>query len=679
MDLSKLRGALLCALLPIAGVLATLPFVEMGINDDFSYTQIALHLANTGKMAYNGWNTPMVGFQAYWAALFIKLFGFSFVLVRLSTLPFVSGCSVLLYLLALYAGLPRSRAIFLAFVVAFSPLALPLEASFMTDVPALFFLLLCLMSVLQATDPQASRSKIAFWTAVLTAAGLTGGTIRQYVFLMPAVFLPYIAWRSRNLWCSLWCGVYSLTSVMGALALTHWFSLQPYAQVLPLLPLSSHATFLRIGGNLLGLLTEYGVLVVPVTVLYLFAGIRLPKAGWLMLSVWSVLFAVALNLAALHHHNLVFRGGLTGKIITETGILGSGTEVIGDKPRTLPMPLQMALIGTGAGLFALAAAQLIRCLCGSYALSGPVLSKWLRSGSGRVRFEHVCILFGCLYCPLVGSRAIVALALDRYLLPLLATGGLLLLLWLPARLPISLTAGWAFAALFALYGVATTHDYFACSRARLKAAEMLSTAHIPRQCISAGFEYDGWTEIALRGHLNMQGIVVPPNSWISPEGRTFPLAPPYWFWDETPTIQPSYLVVTSPQPGLLTLKEFAVRYQAWLPPFERPALVQAANAAAAECGRSTGATPPMHLPPMFLRRSGVSPPPFAAASWRWSTGGLALDAISATAGLEVSISAQSGHLPNLVHKVRVGSLHNPVQTVSAGRLPFIARSTAACV
>jgi hypothetical protein len=87
----------------------------------------------------------------------------------------------------------------------------------------------------------------------------------------------------------------------------------------------------------------------------------------------------------------------------------------------------------------------------------------------------------------------------------------------------------------------------------------------------------------------------------------------------------------------------------------------------------------MHLPPMFLRRSGVSPPPFAAASWRWSPGGLALDAISATAGLEVSISAPSGHLPNPVHKVRVGSLHNPVQTVSAGRLPFIARSTAACV
>jgi len=121
---------------------------------------------------------------------------------------------------------------------------------------------------------------------------------------------------------------------------------------------------------------------------------------------------------------------------------------------------------------------------------------------------------------------------------LLATGGLLVLLWLPARLPLTLTAGWVSAALFALYGVATTHDYFACSRARLRAAEMLETAHIPRQCISAGLEYDGWTEIALRGHVNVPEIVVPPNSYESQVGRTYPLADHYWFWDQTPTVQP---------------------------------------------------------------------------------------------------------------------------------------------
>src|ERR1035437_10159686 len=50
---------------------------------------------------------------------------------------------------------------------------------------------------------------------------------------------------------------------------------------------------------------------------------------------------------------------------------------------------------------------------------------------------------------------------------------------------------------------------------------------------------------------------------------------------------------------------------------------------------------------------------------------LPLVAISVTAGLEVSISAPSGHFPNRVHQARLSSLHTPVQTVFAGRLPWI--------
>src|ERR1035437_10799124 len=45
-----------------------------------------------------------------------------------------------------------------------------------------------------------------------------------------------------------------------------------------------------------------------------------------------------------------------------------------------------------------------------------------------------------------------------------------------------------------------------------------------------------------------------------------------------------------------------------------------------------------------------------------------LVAIPVPAGLEVSISAPSGHFPNRVHQARLSSLHTPVQTVFAGRL-----------
>lgn len=582
-DAGRLKGALLCALFPVAAVMAALPFVEMGVNDDFSYTQIALHVAQTGKLAYNGWNTPMIGLQAYWAALFIKLFGFSFTLVRFSTLPFAVGCSVLLYLIALRAGLSRSLAVFLVLVVAFSPLAIPLEASFMTDIPGLFFMVVCLVCLMEATEPAAGAARVALCAAVLTAAGLAGGTMRQTDFLIPVVYLPFIAWRSRDIRLRVWCGICALASVIGFMELSRWFSHQRYVPVLPLLPFATRAGYLRIADNLLGLLMEMAVLLVPVTILYLFARVRLNRIGWLLLSAGSVLVAGSAILAMPYFHDIVFRL-MGGNIITDTGILGTGVEVIGDKPRILPVWLQIALVALAVGLLALAVVELIRRRGDSAETWRSALARWWRSTSGRSRFEHACILFAVMYCPLVASRAIVMQGFDRYLLPLLALGGILLLIRLQARAEVKLTVAWAFALLFACYGVATTHDYFACSRARLKAAQMLTQAQIPNRCISAGLEYDGWTEIALHGYINRLEITVPANSHQSVAGRTYPITPPYWFWELTPTLEPAWLVVTSPQPGLTTLPQYEVSYHDWLPPFERHVLVQAASDAAAKCG-----------------------------------------------------------------------------------------------
>jgi hypothetical protein len=59
-------------------VLVARPFVSMGVIDDWSYIWTARVLANTGHLTYNGWATAMLGWQVYLGALFIKLFGFSY-------------------------------------------------------------------------------------------------------------------------------------------------------------------------------------------------------------------------------------------------------------------------------------------------------------------------------------------------------------------------------------------------------------------------------------------------------------------------------------------------------------------------------------------------------------------------------------------------------------------------
>ena len=99
------HDAWLCALLVCAAAIATLPWAEVGLDDDWSFAHTALDAARSGHLLYYYWSEPIIGFQAYWAALFVRIFGFSFTLVRLTTLPLAMGSAALLFILARYAGL----------------------------------------------------------------------------------------------------------------------------------------------------------------------------------------------------------------------------------------------------------------------------------------------------------------------------------------------------------------------------------------------------------------------------------------------------------------------------------------------------------------------------------------------------------------------------------------------
>jgi hypothetical protein len=52
---------------------------------DWSYIRSAQVLAQTGHIVYNGWAAPMLGWQLLLGAVFIKLFGFSFLVLRTVT------------------------------------------------------------------------------------------------------------------------------------------------------------------------------------------------------------------------------------------------------------------------------------------------------------------------------------------------------------------------------------------------------------------------------------------------------------------------------------------------------------------------------------------------------------------------------------------------------------------
>ena len=127
--------ALLCSFaLPVCTLIAR-PFVEVGINDDFTYIRSALHLAQTGRIAYFGWGSPILGWQLYLGALFIKLFGFSFSVVRFSVLLVAAATVYLLHRILVRCGISEANATIGTLTFALSPLFLPLAFSFMTRRP----------------------------------------------------------------------------------------------------------------------------------------------------------------------------------------------------------------------------------------------------------------------------------------------------------------------------------------------------------------------------------------------------------------------------------------------------------------------------------------------------------------------------------------------------------------
>jgi hypothetical protein len=121
---------------------------------------------------------------------------------------------------------------------------------------------------------------------------------------------------------------------------------------------------------------------------------------------------------------------------------------------------------------------------------------------------------------------------------------------------------WAVLALFSIYGVANTHDYIAAARARLRAASIVISSGVPRTRVSAGLEFDGWTQLEWGGR-------VPSHAEREAASRTYPIPKPFWFWRMTPVIDPLYLMVYGPVEGLRDSRFAPVDYHAWLPPFHR--------------------------------------------------------------------------------------------------------------
>ena len=129
-----------------------------------------------------------------WGALFIKLFGFSFQHPQQNGNPGGRsrlGLRVFHRSLLAGFGISRRNASIGALTLGLSPLYFPLATSFMTDVPALFAMLLCIYMCQSAVAATSARTTI-LWLVSAAMLNVASGTARQIAWLQErwSSFLP---------------------------------------------------------------------------------------------------------------------------------------------------------------------------------------------------------------------------------------------------------------------------------------------------------------------------------------------------------------------------------------------------------------------------------------------------------------------------------------------------------
>lgn len=559
---NTVHGLICCAIFLFCFLIAW-PFAEMGFVDDFSYVKTAEVFARTGHIVYNGFATPMLGWQMAWGALFIRLFGFSFTAVKLSTLPVALAAIFLFHAVLLRFGVAGRNAILGTLTLGLSPLFLPLAASYMTDVPGVFVILLCLYCCQRAIASLSSARSIA-WLCLAAAFSLAGGTARQIAWLGVLVMVPCAGWvlrRRRGVLPAtvlLWAG-----SMVGVLACLHWFAHQPYS--IPESIFSSQR--LHHGNGLVSVTSQFSgallcllLLIFPLLAASLLWRPRLKGIKPVLLAGVLLLWVVRIGSAL---------PWIPHVLMSEfSAANGSGINARPDQSFELPVSGRI-----GLSLLVMAAAAL--------------LAIRLRAEAGRERGDHtdepklrnegwyemLWLLgpFTVAYLVLLLPRAWFECILDRYLLELMAVAIILFISayqrWIGPRLPAICVL---ILSVYAALAVAGAHDWFAWQRARLAAIDEVRASGVPRTSILGGFDYDGWTQIKDGGYINDPRIQTPVGAWDSrPLLSGFAKECHLGFIDYTPVLQPKFVVAPDSSTCLLPSQYPPLSYRAWLPTFGR--------------------------------------------------------------------------------------------------------------
>ena len=548
--------AIFCALAVLLCELISHPFAEMGISDDGPYVAMVHTLATTGHLLYTGWAAPMLVWQLVVAAAFVKLFGFSYSVVRMSTILIAVFMAFVLQRVLVRANISERNATVGTLALVLSPLYLVLSATFLTDITGLFAIVICLYGCLRALQSLTDRSAIA-WLCFAVVTNAIFGTSRQIAWLGILVMLPSTLWLLRSRRRVIIAGAAAtLVGVLFIVVCLQWLKHQPYSipeHLLPEIFPVAHTL-----GEFVHTFLDVPFLLLPIFALFL-PEIRnsRPRVRVIVAAVSLIYLLLAIHLRYSHPDFLLEpTAGARGGWVGIHGI-HEGTDLLGKPPIFLPTGLQILITILSIGGLLGLLASFTRSRASEISPPG--------SPYPSVSWKQLAILlapYTAAYTLLLIPRA-TNLLFDRYMLGPLVILTLCLVRYyqekIDPRIPI---AGILLVAIMATFGVVYTHNTFAFYRARVVLAAELRAAGIPDTSFDNGWEHNFDIELQHSDHINFPGIVVPAHAYVLTPPPPTNACHAFWY-DLTPHIHPLYGVSFDPNACYGPAPFAPVHYSRW--------------------------------------------------------------------------------------------------------------------
>lgn len=447
------------------------PFGNFPLNDDWVHTLTIYTWLSEGRFWYPAWLAPTTHIPIIYGMALGKLFGFSFVLLRMTTLVCAWGSCVILYHLLREYNISRQLSAAGVFVLATNPLFLHLSFTFMSDIPALFFLL-CAAFFYTRGFHESLNSKTTY-LCIGSMFAVLGFYTRQFVILI-----------------ALAAGIIFFLHIMREKKSFKNFISFCIAFVVPALLCGGIYIFLSkfhaLPGELHARLIPEQWSVVEMTLFQ----------GWYIL-LYCAFFLSPLIVAILVKNISFFKDRIYTLLfgITVMGILYATSQKLffpkfsnifswfGIGP-SVDQVLQGVLPVWGNNIMYIAANSIayVSLLMGSMLAGFYVISKVRKKN-----IIHVFIVFCVLYFLLISSLR----SFDRYILFLLPFGIFFTVCVIKQFSWSKITYGILLICI-GIYGVLGTHHYFRWNEARWSLAQDLRVQGIPAREIDAGYEWVGW-------------------------------------------------------------------------------------------------------------------------------------------------------------------------------------------